>query len=83
MNTDRLWIPSVDAPRNVDPVVRTKHGQAKHSRNRRDSIVCESDHQTVRSVPLEGPDKRRADADRSPAVARPISRHISSRCAEA
>ena len=47
MNANRLRISRVDAARYVDLVVLTEHGKAKHSGNRRDAIVCESDHQAV------------------------------------
>jgi hypothetical protein len=62
MNARRFRIPRVDAAGYMDLVVLTEHAQAKHSRNRRDSVVGESDHQTANCVPREGPDKRRADA---------------------
>src|ERR1019366_950755 len=62
MDAPRFRIPRVNAAVYVDLAILTQHTQAKHSRNRRDSIVCESDHQADNSVALENPDKRRADA---------------------
>src|ERR1035437_9935655 len=62
MNARRFRIPRVDAAGYIDLVVLTQHAQAKHSRNRRDSVVCESQHQTANSVPSKGPDKRGANA---------------------
>src|ERR1019366_7433697 len=62
MNARRFRIAGVNATGYVNLVVLTEHGNAQHSWNRGDSVVCQSQHQTVRSVPGESPDKRRADA---------------------
>src|SRR5207249_4980358 len=46
----------------TDLVIITEHGQAKHSRNRRDTVIRQSDHQALHSIPHEGPDKRWTNA---------------------
>jgi hypothetical protein len=45
MNAHRLQKLRIDAAGYVDLVVLTHHAQVKHSRNRRDTVIGESDHQ--------------------------------------
>ena len=62
MNSHWFGKSRIDAAGYVDFAVIAEDAETKHSGDGRDSIVREADHQTRYPVPLEGPNKRRADA---------------------